>query len=50
MKEHDVVFVLKNMLTKKEIEKRDFEEAQTLLDKKKKLNPKSRWILLCKVQ
>jgi hypothetical protein len=50
MKKHDVVFIVKNILTKKEIEEKDFSIAQSILDKQRKLNPKSKWILICKVQ
>lgn len=49
MKEHDVMFIVRNTISKKEICKKDFDEAQKVLDLKRKLNPRSKWILLCKV-
>jgi hypothetical protein len=49
MKEHKVKFVIKNSISKKEIEIDDFTEASKILNKKKKLNPRSKWYMYCKV-
>lgn len=49
MKDHEVVFIIKNVLTKKEIEEKDLSKAEKIIEKKRKLNPRSKWILLCKV-
>lgn len=49
MKNHDVVFIIKNVLSKKEIEEKDLTKAEHIIEQKRKLNPQSKWILLCKV-
>lgn len=49
MIDHDVVFVVKNTLTQKEIKEKDLTKAEKILELKRKLNPQSKWILLCKV-
>lgn len=49
MIDHDVVFIIKNVNTKKEILQKDFTKAEKILNTKRKLNPKSKWIMLCKV-
>ena len=50
MIDHDVIFIIKNALTQKEIKEKDFSKADKILQLKRKLNPQSKWILLCKVE
>ena len=49
MKERDVVFIIRNVISKKEIEEKDLTKAEHIIEQKRKFNPQSKWILLCKV-